>query len=175
MSYTLFSQKEIEYLILPQWFLSILPHKQKFIELGDAIEWYPSFMKSRYANWVENISWDWCLSLAPTILCSDGRPVLAAGGAGGTRLRPALVQVLSSILDEGWDPQDAVDRPRLHSTGELVHLEPGFSDEAVAVLEAEYQVQLWSAPHHYFGGVSLLAESGGAADPRRSGAARAQA
>jgi gamma-glutamyltranspeptidase / glutathione hydrolase len=113
--------------------------------------------------------------MAPTILCADGRPVLAAGGAGGTRLRPALVQVLSSILDEGWAPQDAVDRPRLHSTGELVHLEPGFSDEAVAVLEADYQVHLWSAPHHYFGGVSLLAESGGAADPRRSGAARAQA
>lgn len=55
-------KKEIEYLILPQWFLAILPHKQKFIELGDAIEWYPSFMKSRYTNWVENISWDWCLS-----------------------------------------------------------------------------------------------------------------
>jgi valyl-tRNA synthetase len=55
-------KKEIEYLILPQWFLAILPHKQKFIELGNAIEWYPSFMKSRYANWVENISWDWCLS-----------------------------------------------------------------------------------------------------------------
>lgn len=55
-------KKEIEYLILPQWFLSILPHKQTFIELGERITWYPSFMKARYINWVENISWDWCLS-----------------------------------------------------------------------------------------------------------------
>jgi gamma-glutamyltranspeptidase/glutathione hydrolase len=111
--------------------------------------------------------------MAPTIICAQGRPLLAAGGAGGTRLRPALVQVLSSILDEAWDAQDAVDRPRLHSTGKLVHLEPGFSEDAVALLEAEYEVRQWSGLHHYFGGVSLLAESGGAADPRRSGAARA--
>ncbi|MBA3751723.1 valine--tRNA ligase [Candidatus Dependentiae bacterium] len=55
-------KKEIEYLILPQWFLSILEHKQAFIDLGNTIQWYPSFMKSRYINWVENISWDWCLS-----------------------------------------------------------------------------------------------------------------
>ncbi len=55
-------KKEIEYLILPQWFLSILEHKQTFIELGNSIEWHPAFMKSRYINWVENISWDWCLS-----------------------------------------------------------------------------------------------------------------
>jgi gamma-glutamyltranspeptidase / glutathione hydrolase len=111
--------------------------------------------------------------MAPTLVSSDEGPLIAAGAAGGTRLRPALVQVLEGVLDEGLEPQEAVDRPRLHSTGELVHLEPGFSDDAVAALEGEYTVQQWSAIHHYFGGVSLLAESGGAADPRRSGAARA--
>ncbi len=55
-------KKEIEYLMLPQWFLKILPFKEKFIELGDQITWYPEFMKARYKNWVENISWDWGLS-----------------------------------------------------------------------------------------------------------------
>ena len=111
--------------------------------------------------------------MSPTIVKDDDGPVLAAGAAGGTRLRPALVQVLAGILDDGLEPQEGVDRGRLHSTGELVHLEPGFSDEAVAALEAEYDVRRWSAVHHYFGGVSLIARSGGAADPRRSGAARA--
>jgi gamma-glutamyltranspeptidase / glutathione hydrolase len=110
--------------------------------------------------------------MAPTIACDDGRPLVAAGAAGGTRLRPALVQVLSGILDEGWGLQDAVDRPRLHSTGQLVHLEPGFSEEAVAALQGEYEVRRWDAVHHYFGGVSLIGESAGAADPRRSGSAR---
>lgn len=55
-------KREIEYLVLPQWFLKILPYKQNFIELGEQINWYPSFMKSRYKNWVENLNWDWCLS-----------------------------------------------------------------------------------------------------------------
>ena len=110
--------------------------------------------------------------MSPTIMLADDGPAFAAGAAGGTRLRPALVQVLAGILDEGLEPQAAVDRPRLHSTGTLVHLEPGFPDDAVRALEAEYDVRRWSARHHYFGGVSLIARSGGAADPRRSGAAR---
>ncbi len=55
-------KKEIEFLVLTQWFLKIMPYKEKFLELGNQIEWFPAFMKSRYENWVENISWDWCLS-----------------------------------------------------------------------------------------------------------------
>jgi valyl-tRNA synthetase len=55
-------KKEIEYLALSQWFLNVLDHKQRFLDAADKIAWYPAFMKSRYRNWVENISWDWCLS-----------------------------------------------------------------------------------------------------------------
>jgi hypothetical protein len=33
-------------------------------------------------------------------------------------------------------------------------------------------VKHWNSRHHYFGGVSLIAESDGAADPRRSGSVR---
>ena len=110
--------------------------------------------------------------MSPTLVLDDEGLAIAAGSAGGTRLRPALVQVLSGILDEGLDPQEAVDRPRLHSAGEIVRIEPGFADEALTVLEeAGYDVRRFSALHQYFGGVSLLARSGGAADPRRSGAA----
>lgn len=109
--------------------------------------------------------------MAPTVALDGDGLVLVAGAAGGTRLRPALAQVLSGILDEGFRPQDAVDRPRMHSTGELVHLEPGFEPDAVAALETEgYSVKRWDALHHYFGGVSLVARSGAAHDPRRSGA-----
>ena len=55
-------QKEIEFTVLQQWFINILEHKQKFLELADQINWYPEFMKARYINWVENIGWDWCIS-----------------------------------------------------------------------------------------------------------------
>jgi valyl-tRNA synthetase len=55
-------KKEIEYVALSQWFLKILDFKETFLNKADTINWYPAFMKSRYRNWVENISWDWCLS-----------------------------------------------------------------------------------------------------------------
>ena len=56
------SKKEIEYIVLPQWFVKIIEHKNEFIKIADTIEWYPRHMKSRYVNWVENLNWDWCIS-----------------------------------------------------------------------------------------------------------------
>lgn len=55
-------KNEIEYLIIPQWFLKTIQHKEDLLKIADKIEWQPDFMKSRYVNWVENLSWDWCLS-----------------------------------------------------------------------------------------------------------------
>jgi valyl-tRNA synthetase len=55
-------KKEIEYVVLSQWFINILDHKTKFLELADQINWYPKFMQVRYRDWVENLSWDWCIS-----------------------------------------------------------------------------------------------------------------
>jgi gamma-glutamyltranspeptidase / glutathione hydrolase len=110
--------------------------------------------------------------MSPTAAQDADGLVLVAGAAGGTRLRPALAQVLAGVLDEGLAPQEAVDRPRLHSTGHVVHVEPGFEEEGIdALLEHGYDVRLWSSLHHYFGGVSAVARAGGAADPRRSGTA----
>jgi gamma-glutamyltranspeptidase / glutathione hydrolase len=110
--------------------------------------------------------------MSPTTAFDGDGLALVAGAAGGTRLRPALAQVLSGILDEQLEPQEAVDRPRLHSTGHVVHVEPGFEEAGIdALLERGYQVRLWSSLHHYFGGVSVVSRSGAAADPRRSGAA----
>ena len=77
------------------------------------------------------------------------------------------------ILDEGLDPQTAVERPRLHPAGALVHLEPGFDTETTGALEsAGFDVREWPGRHHYFGGVSAVTRNGAAGDPRRSGAAR---
>jgi gamma-glutamyltranspeptidase/glutathione hydrolase len=111
--------------------------------------------------------------MTPTIGSDAHGPALGIGAAGGTRLRSALVQVLTGVLDEGLSPGDAVDRPRLHPVGDLVHLEPGFPDAVLEALEqAGFIVRVWPSRHHYFGGVSLVSRSGAAGDPRRSGAAR---
>jgi gamma-glutamyltranspeptidase / glutathione hydrolase len=111
--------------------------------------------------------------MAPTLALDGDGVVLAVGAAGGTRLRSALLQVVAGILDEGLDPQAAVDRPRVHPAGALVHLESGFGPATIAALEsAGFEVRSWDSRHHYFGGVSVVTQTGSAGDPRRSGAAR---
>jgi gamma-glutamyltranspeptidase/glutathione hydrolase len=112
--------------------------------------------------------------MAPMIaLTRPGPPALAAGAAGGTRLRSALVQVVAGVLDEGLDVAEAIARPRLHPAGTTVHLEPGFEPAVTKALAAVgYDVRAWPTQHHYFGGVSAITPNGGSGDPRRSGAAR---
>jgi gamma-glutamyltranspeptidase/glutathione hydrolase len=110
--------------------------------------------------------------MAPTVVVDRHGLVLAVGAAGGTRLRTALVGVMAAILDEGLEPQAAVDRPRAHVAGGIVNVEPGVDEDAIARLEAGgLAVRRWPALHHYFGGVSGIGRHGAAADPRRSGAA----
>jgi valyl-tRNA synthetase len=52
----------VEYRMLPQWFIRVLDHKDKLLDLGQQLNWYPSYMKARYMSWVENLNWDWCIS-----------------------------------------------------------------------------------------------------------------
>jgi gamma-glutamyltranspeptidase/glutathione hydrolase len=110
--------------------------------------------------------------MAPTLYVDRAGAALAAGAAGGTRLRTALLGVVAGILDEGLSPQAAVDRPRFHSGRETVNAEPGVDEAALDELERRgLRVRRWPGRHHYFGGVSLVSTRGAAADPRRSGAA----
>ncbi|HZB22652.1 MAG TPA: gamma-glutamyltransferase, partial [Gaiellaceae bacterium] len=110
--------------------------------------------------------------MAPSVATDDEGLALAIGSAGGTRLRTALVGVTAAILDEGLDARNAIERPRFHPVAGLVNAEPGVPEDALAELERRgWTVRRWPASHHYFGGVSAIARSGPAADPRRSGSA----
>lgn len=75
----------IEFIIIPQWFISVIKHKETFLKLGDEINWYPSFMKARYKDWVENLGWDWGISRQrffgipfPAWHCQDCQMVILA-------------------------------------------------------------------------------------------------
>jgi gamma-glutamyltranspeptidase / glutathione hydrolase len=111
--------------------------------------------------------------MAPTVAIDErGRFELAAGAAGGTRLRTALLGVIAGVLDEGLSPSAAVERPRFHPAAGTVNAEPGVDERALELLEADdWTVRRWPARHHYFGGVSVVSRRSAAADPRRSGAA----
>jgi valyl-tRNA synthetase len=52
----------IEFVTTEQWFIKILDKKNKFVEQGNKIKWYPEFMKKRYDNWVNGLEWDWSIS-----------------------------------------------------------------------------------------------------------------
>jgi gamma-glutamyltranspeptidase / glutathione hydrolase len=109
--------------------------------------------------------------MAPTLVFDGAAPALAAGAAGGTRLRGALLGVISAILDEEMEAAAAVERPRFHAGGGVVNAEPGVDESALELLASQgWSVRRWSARHHYFGGVSVVSRLGAAGDPRRSGA-----
>ncbi len=112
--------------------------------------------------------------MAPSLIVDGDGLALAIGSAGGTRLRTALATVTAGVLDERLEPQEAVARPRVHPSGQVVNAEPGVDERALSRLEAAGRtVRRWRELHHYFGGVSLVSRWGAAADPRRSGTARA--
>jgi len=78
-------KNEIEYSVLPQWFIKVVEHKEKFLQLADEITWSPAFMKTRYIDWVKNLSWDWCISRQrvfgipfPVWYCNDCNTTLLA-------------------------------------------------------------------------------------------------
>jgi gamma-glutamyltranspeptidase/glutathione hydrolase len=109
--------------------------------------------------------------MAPTVVFDDEGLELAIGAAGGTRLRGALVGVLDAVLRERVPLQAAIDRPRFHPDGPVVHAEPGVDEDWLAELERSgRRVQRWPGLHHFFGGVSAVERTAAGADPRRSGA-----
>ena len=54
--------KEIEIIHSKQWFIKYLDLKDRMLEWGSALNWYPQHMKVRYDNWVKGLQWDWLIS-----------------------------------------------------------------------------------------------------------------
>jgi gamma-glutamyltranspeptidase / glutathione hydrolase len=104
------------------------------------------------------------------VVDDDGGLVIAAGSAGASRIRTALIDTLVGVLVDDLDVPAAIARPRFHVVDDAVHVEPGYpEDELVALAEAGYTVNRWDRLSHYFGGVSAVGRAGAAGDPRRGG------
>jgi gamma-glutamyltranspeptidase/glutathione hydrolase len=52
--------------------------------------------------------------MTPTIVLRDGKPFLALGARGGSRITTAVAQIIINVVDFGMNIQEAVDAPRIH-------------------------------------------------------------
>ena len=52
----------VEFIPTTQWFIEVLPIKDKLIALGRELNWYPTHMRNMYEDWVNGLKWDWCIS-----------------------------------------------------------------------------------------------------------------
>jgi gamma-glutamyltranspeptidase/glutathione hydrolase len=111
--------------------------------------------------------------MSPSLLLKDNEVAMVIGSGGSKRIRTAITQVISSIVDFDIPVQEAVEAPRIHWDGEMMQVEPGLELESVIALEKHWQVNIWSEIDVYFGGVhTVLPGIAGGGDPRRGGSVR---
>ena len=75
-------------------------------------------------------------SMAPMMVCRDGRLLHALGLPGGLRIFPSALQALVNLLDHGMTLQEAVEAPRIWTEGGVVEMEEAFADETGDALGA---------------------------------------
>ncbi|MCK4910489.1 MAG: gamma-glutamyltransferase [Thermodesulfovibrionales bacterium] len=101
-----------------------------------------------------------------------GEDILAVLGSGGSkRIRSAMLQVITNLLDRGLDVQAAVEEPRIHLDDEgVLQVEPGYSPADLSGVRDKWSVNLWPRKDLYFGGAHVvMADGSGWGDSRRGG------
>jgi gamma-glutamyltranspeptidase/glutathione hydrolase len=112
--------------------------------------------------------------MSPVVVLCEGEPTLAVGSGGSNRLRSAITQVISNVVDFDMPLADAIDAARVHFEGDLLQVEGGISESVVRCLEgAGYRVNHWPGRNMFFGGAHAVACQNGelvaAGDRRRGG------
>ena len=64
-------------------------------------------------------------SMSPTIVMKDGKPFMALGTPGATRIFPSVLQAIVNVIDHGMTLQEAVEAPRVWTQGQALEVEPG--------------------------------------------------
>ncbi|MEB3200809.1 MAG: gamma-glutamyltransferase [Synechococcaceae cyanobacterium] len=117
-------------------------------------------------------------SMAPTLVFRpDGRPWLALGSPGGSRITTSLLQVLLNRLVHGLNLATAIAEPRIHSQlwPDSLGVEQGLSPDTLQTLQAmghrlepAQAMGAVNAVEHLPGADAWTRGSLGVADPRRA-------
>jgi valyl-tRNA synthetase len=54
--------RPLEIVTSRQWFFKTLEFREALLERGRQLKWHPEYMRTRYENWVNGLTGDWCVS-----------------------------------------------------------------------------------------------------------------
>ncbi len=111
-------------------------------------------------------------SMSPTIILKDGKPFLATGSPGGSRIITTVLQIISNVIDHNMNIASATASPRFHHQWlpDIIRLEKGFSTDTINILKNKgHKIKVGRA----MGSTQSIMKHGdyyyGYSDPRRAG------
>lgn len=111
-------------------------------------------------------------SMSPTIVLKDGKPFLATGSPGGSRIITTVLQIISNVIDHNMNIASATASPRFHHQWlpDIIRLEKGFSTDTINILKNKgHKIKVGRA----MGSTQSIMKRGnyyyGYSDPRRAG------
>ncbi|HAC66241.1 MAG TPA: gamma-glutamyltransferase [Cyanothece sp. UBA12306] len=114
--------------------------------------------------------------MSPTIILREGQPEIVLGSGGSNRIRTAILQVISNLLDFHCSLADAIINPRVHWENNILSLEPIPQNEQLdrLILPKATEILQWQELNMFFGGVHAVSNVQGQTieaigDPRRAG------
>lgn len=113
--------------------------------------------------------------MTPTVVLCEGKIRLVVGSGGSIRIRSAVMQVLSNLLDFKMNLNKAVNSARVHLEKGVFQCEYGVDPGAMSDLESMgYRLNRWEKRSIYFGGAHSVSRTPSgrlfaAGDSRRGG------
>ena len=112
--------------------------------------------------------------MSPTIVLKEGHPEIVLGSGGSNRIRTAILQVISNLIDFNFSIEQAVEQPRVHWENNIFSVEPPI--EGAIANFPDSTLVMWPEKNMFFGGVHAVRSTAdrrleGAGDSRREGVA----
>jgi gamma-glutamyltranspeptidase/glutathione hydrolase len=81
-------------------------------------------------------------NMSPTLLRRGGKPSMAIGAAGGRQIFPAIVQIISHVVDKGMALEDAFNTPRIDASTPTVSIDVAADDAVAAMVAKEFPIRM---------------------------------
>ena len=111
-------------------------------------------------------------TIIPGMLLRGGALLGPFGVMGGFIQAQAHMQLVSALVDDGLDPQAALDRPRFRVDGDTVRLEEGLWERDAGLEPLGYRTVRETDTFAFGGGQAILVQGDalvGGSDPRKDG------